>query len=682
MSTLNLVERVVRHPVALALGAGLLVAALTLQLLQHKAETDGRAELVAALVTLKANLSVETIRSKNMGVAAMIGLNEPVLKQAALGKYPLDAPEVLERLSIPRKQFGFEGTYVVDQDGLMVANDTDGKKSTGKSIPFRPYFQQAIRGQESIYAAVGAYSDSRGIYYAAPLYEGSSKGKIIGVISIKTSADPLDDVLRQAGGNGLLLSPQGVVFASTKPEWLLSMSPPFSEKRVEDIRKLKQFGQRFDNKTPTVLGFDPYAPDFSIDGVRYVAERIPLDWRDPAGNWTLVRFHDASKWFPKSLKLSVLGGILLLALASGLTVQYLLAYRRRIKERLAAESVERQNAEKAVVESAKRGEALAETGARLRDAVSIGDLSQCYLSSLAAMLEVRYGLFYVADEAKRELVLVGGYGVADGDYGRAVAYGEGLTGQCAIERVPVQLDQPPAGYLRIASGTGEGQPSWILLRPLLLNEQLVAVVELAGFRPIDRKDMEVLQELEPVVAACVEIITRKQQYNAEFSRQLGLQQALLDSIPNPIFYKGVDARFIGCNAAYEKAFNVRKADFIGKRVLDLECLPMEERLAYQREDEAVIDSVGSVRREVQLTYADGKIHRCVYWVQGFRLPDGPKGGLVGTFIDIEGSSRRKAGRYMPMWHDDLLRRRKRWIRSTLPTNRQCWWWTTRRITCR
>jgi PAS domain-containing protein len=39
--------------------------------------------------------------------------------------------------------------------------------------------------------------------------------------------------------------------------------------------------------------------------------------------------------------------------------------------------------------------------------------------------------------------------------------------------------------------------------------------------------------------------------------------ALLDTIPNPIFYKGAHTRFLGCNAAYEAAFGIDRHSFIG-----------------------------------------------------------------------------------------------------------------------
>ncbi len=113
-----------------------------------------------------------------------------------------------------------------------------------------------------------------------------------------------------------------------------------------------------------------------------------------------------------------------------------------------------------------------------------------------------------------------------------------------------------------------------------------------------------------------------------------LLQALIDTIPNPIFYKGADSRFIGCNTAYEQAFGVRRQDFIGKRVLDLDYLPEDARLAYQAEDEAVIASSGRVARETAIVLADGVAHDVLYSVTGFTQPDGRPGGLVGLIVDI------------------------------------------------
>lgn len=111
-------------------------------------------------------------------------------------------------------------------------------------------------------------------------------------------------------------------------------------------------------------------------------------------------------------------------------------------------------------------------------------------------------------------------------------------------------------------------------------------------------------------------------------------QALINTIPYPIFYKGADTRFLGFNEAYEKTFGVDRESLIGKRVLDLEYLPLEDRKLYQAEDEWVIATVGEVQKEMPIPYIDGLIHDTLYFVKGFRTSDGAPGGLIGTFVDI------------------------------------------------
>jgi len=116
--------------------------------------------------------------------------------------------------------------------------------------------------------------------------------------------------------------------------------------------------------------------------------------------------------------------------------------------------------------------------------------------------------------------------------------------------------------------------------------------------------------------------------------QVALIEALLDTIPNPIFYKGADSRFLGCNQAYELVFGITRDQFIGKRVLDLAYLPLPDRQAYQAEDEDVIRHCKRVSRNQTLVFADGVAHHTLYSVTGFRNADGTPGGLIGVIVDV------------------------------------------------
>ena len=151
-------------------------------------------------------------------------------------------------------------------------------------------------------------------------------------------------------------------------------------------------------------------------------------------------------------------------------------------------------------------------------------------------------------------------------------------------------------------------------------------VQIAPVRDIDGK-------LDSLLITILDVTDRRQ-IETELIRQFTFLQALLDTIPNPIFYKGEHTRFLGCNRAYETFFGVERSQFIGKRVLDLDYLPEEARQAYQAEDEKVIAECSRVSREVQLPDAEGQLHDALYSVTCFRSPDGTAGGLIGVIVDI------------------------------------------------
>jgi PAS domain S-box-containing protein len=549
-------------------------------------------------------------------------------------------------LQIARKQFDFEGMYVIDRQGLIIANDTDGKKSTGSSVAFRPYFQLAIKGQESVYLAIGTNSDTRGLFIAAPIYATSEKhSAIIGVVAIKISAEkPLSNLLNEVGGEALLISPQGVVFAATRPEWQLRVTPPLDEARLQEIRARQQFGLRFERERPAELDFDPSRHFIELEGKRFIAERVAIDWNDSGGPWSVVLMEDSELWLPESRKLKIAGIIVFIASLMGFATQQLVNRTRRLNASLAGENEARTKAQENIVAAAEERALIAKVTAELRHAQGYTELVQIFMHHASQLFGIGFGLFYVADNTRQQLKLAGGYGVAISELGKIVPYGESLVGQCALEEKALQINQPPADYIHIASGGGAAVPKVILLHPLLLNEKLVGVLELASFNMLTAKQEKMLAEFTATTAVIIEMIEQRQALELEFRRQqaseeslrhqASLQQALIDNIPYPIFYKGPDCRFLGFNRAYERTFDIKREFLIGKKVLDLDYLPLDDRTAYQEEDERVIAEMAEVQREMLIPFADGELHQTLYCVSGFRLDDGQPGGLVGMFIDF------------------------------------------------
>src|SRR5574344_694105 len=120
----------------------------------------------------------------------------------------------------------------------------------------------------------------------------------------------------------------------------------------------------------------------------------------------------------------------------------------------------------------------------------------------------------------------------------------------------------------------------------------------------------------------------------QLHEQIHFMQSLIDNIPVPIFYKDENSRFLGFNSEYERVFSTNRNELIGKRVLDLEYLSIEDRKIYQEEDEMVIKTSTVVKREQLMPYCDGKLHDTIYYVSGFKKANQEPAGLIGTFIDV------------------------------------------------
>lgn len=240
---------------------------------------------------------------------AQLGLHEPLLKGLALGTLPPDAPDALARLAQARERLGGSDVYVLDKVGTVVAHDTAGESMAGFNLYVQPYLQQALRGVANVYAALAPKTFTRGLYYAAPLYAGdTATGPVVGAVVLQASFQPLDALLLRSGMTVLLLSPQGVAFASTRPDWQYAMLPPLAQERIDEVRALRQFGTHFDNGMASALPFGAGAARAQINGKAYAITRQPVEWFDPAGPWQLVALDDVTSLMPPALRWKVGGG--------------------------------------------------------------------------------------------------------------------------------------------------------------------------------------------------------------------------------------------------------------------------------------------------------------------------------------------------------------------------------------
>ena len=113
---------------------------------------------------------------------------------------------------------------------------------------------------------------------------------------------------------------------------------------------------------------------------------------------------------------------------------------------------------------------------------------------------------------------------------------------------------------------------------------------------------------------------------------------LFDTIPNPVFIKDENLRFVFINKAYEKMFKVQKRHIIGKQVLELEYLPEHDRIFYQNEDKEMMENGKTNHHIFSYAYQGKTMHTCLYWSSGFVQKNG-KRGVIGVIVDISRQSK-------------------------------------------
>ncbi|MEM7549904.1 MAG: GAF domain-containing protein [Bacteroidota bacterium] len=84
---------------------------------------------------------------------------------------------------------------------------------------------------------------------------------------------------------------------------------------------------------------------------------------------------------------------------------------------------------------------------------------------------------------------------------KRIEIGQGLVGQAYLEKEMTRLTEIPNDYLHITSGLGDAPPKYIVILPLILNEEVQGVLELASFKKFEEHHIELLEKLGENIAS-------------------------------------------------------------------------------------------------------------------------------------------------------------------------------------
>src|SRR5213079_1800575 len=165
-----------------------------------------------------------------------------------------------------------------------------------------------------------------------------------------------------------------------------------------------------------------------------------------------------------------------------------------------------------------------------KDLLTVGRL---ILSELAQVVSVQQGVFYIMDSSKNEpcLKLLASYAYKERkNLDNRFKLGEGLVGQCALEKEKILLTSVPSDYVQITSGLGEAKPLNIIVLPIVFEGAVKAVMELASFdrfNPTHEQFLDQLTESIGIVLNTIEANMRTEdllKQSQSLARELQSQQ--------------------------------------------------------------------------------------------------------------------------------------------------------------
>ena len=129
-------------------------------------------------------------------------------------------------------------------------------------------------------------------------------------------------------------------------------------------------------------------------------------------------------------------------------------------------------------------------------------LTEKIISELVRYLKANQGAIFIWQEEIEKLKLASTYAYDKFKYlDKAISPGEGLSGQAFIEKSTIYLKEIPEDYSDIGSGLGHASPKCILIVPVMVNQQIFGVIELAAF------EFLIQYEINFVEAVCEDLAT-------------------------------------------------------------------------------------------------------------------------------------------------------------------------------
>ena len=163
---------------------------------------------------------------------------------------------------------------------------------------------------------------------------------------------------------------------------------------------------------------------------------------------------------------------------------------------------------------------LARIGGMMQGHRDLAVVAEMIMDELPPLVGAQHGTFFLAEPDQDQphgtrLRLIAGYGLrADKDAPIQYRIGQSLIGQVARSKRSIVVRDIPEAYIRISSGLGDAKPASLIVLPLLFEDQVLGVIELASFTPFSQVAADFLEQLTETLGVNVNTIVANSRTDA------------------------------------------------------------------------------------------------------------------------------------------------------------------------
>ena len=127
-------------------------------------------------------------------------------------------------------------------------------------------------------------------------------------------------------------------------------------------------------------------------------------------------------------------------------------------------------------------------------------------------------------------------------------------------------------------------------------------------------------------------IKRREKLELELSNRIEFDKVLLDTIPNAIYYKNIDGKFLGCNTAFGTLVNSTREEIIGKTAFDF--FPEKIAMINTQIDKELLKTFTTNSSEFTFYTPSNEMKHIVLNKAVYKNIDGTIGGIVCIMDDM------------------------------------------------